>query len=57
MKWKNALPKMDDPSELLKDLGEDTIKQLESFLEENELVLDVLIYRTKNKQKIWEPRK
>lgn len=54
---RRALPKMDDPAEILRALGMETIEQLEKFLEENDIELDVLIYRTEKGLKIWEPKK
>lgn len=55
---RRALPKMDDPAEILRALGEDTIEQLETFLEENDIELDALIYRDEDgRPKTWEPRK
>ena len=35
----------------------DEIEQLEAFLEENEINLETLIYRTKDGSKIWEAEK
>lgn len=54
---RKALPKMDDPAEILRALGRDTIEQLEIFLEENGIELDALIYRDEEGPKIWEPEK
>jgi len=56
-KIRRALPKMDDPAEILRALGKETLEQLETFLEENELELDALIYRDEEGSKIWEGRK
>ena len=56
-KIRRALPKMDDPAEILRALGKETLKQLETFLEENELELDALIYRDEEGAKLWEGRK
>lgn len=49
---------MDDPAELLRRLGPDTIKQLEELLETEGMVLDVIFYREKEtgSKKIWQPK-
>ena len=52
-----AIPKMDDPAEIIRALGKETVEQLETMLEENDLVLDVLIYRDEEGTKKWEARK
>ena len=50
-----AIPKMDDPAEILRILGRETIEDLEKFLEEHDIDLEFLIYRHENETKIWSP--
>ena len=48
---------MDDPAELLRDLGEETVGELEALLEELGFELEVVFYRKEGDVKKWEARK
>jgi len=52
-----AIPKMDDPAELLSALGKESLEQLEEFIEKEGIEMDALIYRDEKGVQIWEARK